>query len=432
MSTTLHPPVEHRGAGRPPLAETPPVPVEGPKRTRERLLSLDVFRGLTVAGMLLVNDPGTWSAIYPPLEHAAWHGWTPTDLIFPFFLFIVGITTHLSLSARRARGDDDADLRRQILRRGALIFLVGFLVNGFPFFTWGAVQGNADPSFIARVVDRLYHWRILGVLQRIGLAYMCAALVTYRADVKRIVVTAGSLLLGYWLVMTVLPVPGTGGTLGALLLDSPSGTMAAYWDRLLLDWSRFGLGNHLWSGSVTWDPEGLLSTIPAICTAMLGALTGRWIGTDRPLAERLNGLFAGGCLGMTLGMIWNWAFPINKGIWTSSYVLFTAGMACVSIATIMWIVDVHGWKRWTQFFVIYGTNPLVAFVGSGILARLIYSVFSVEYGGRRTSLQGAIYESMFASWLSPLNASLAFALCFVAFWFGILYVLYRRRIFVKL
>jgi predicted acyltransferase len=208
--------------------------------------------------------------------------------------------------------------------------------------------------------------------------------------------------------------------------------MAAYWDRLLLDWTRFGLGNHLWSGSVTWDPEGLLSTIPAICTAILGTLAGRWIGSERSLSDRLNGLFAAGCLGMCFGMIWNWAFPINKGIWTSSYVVFTAGMACVSLATIMWLVDVHGLKKWTTFFVIYGTNPLIAFVGSGILARLIYSVFSVTYNGSLMSLEAAIYQSLFASWLTPVNASLAFALTFVALWFGILYALYRRRIFVKL
>src|SRR5213596_3360712 len=152
------------------VAPTPPP--------AERLVALDVFRGATIAGMLLVNDPETWSAIYPPLEHAAWNGWTPTDLIYPFFLFIVGVTTHLSLSARRARGADEGDIRRQILRRGALIFLLGFLLNGFPCFTWGDVSGVADPSFLQRVVDRLYHWRIMGVLQRIGLAYMCAALLT--------------------------------------------------------------------------------------------------------------------------------------------------------------------------------------------------------------------------------------------------------------
>src|SRR5687767_6981654 len=144
--------------------------------TKERLVSLDVFRGLTVAGMLLVNNPGTWSAIYPPLRHADWHGWTPTDLVFPFFLFIVGITTQLSMNARRARGDSESALVRQILRRAGLIFLFGFLLNGFPFFTWGAVAGNPDPSFLDRIVDRLEHWRIVGVLQRIAIAYAVAAL----------------------------------------------------------------------------------------------------------------------------------------------------------------------------------------------------------------------------------------------------------------
>jgi predicted acyltransferase len=427
MSTTLLPPTEQLG----PVAVRTGTRVDGPKKPRERLLSLDVFRGLTVAGMLLVNDPGTWSAIYPPLEHASWNGWTPTDLVFPFFLFIVGITTHLSLSARRARGDSESDIRRQILRRGAMIFLLGFLLNGFPFFTWTDVGGIADPSFLQRVVDRLYHWRIMGVLQRIGLAYLCAALLTQGYSVKRIIVTAGGLLLGYWILMTALPVPGTGGTFGALVLDNPSGTMAAYWDRFFLDWSRFGLGNHIWVGGVTFDPEGLMSTIPAICTAMLGVLAGRWIAVDRPLEQRVNALFAVGCLGMALGMVWNWGFPINKSIWTSSYVVFTAGMASVSIATIMWIVDVHGIKRWTNFFVIYGTNPLIAFMGSGLVARLIYSVFFVRYHGERIPLESAMYQSLFASWLTPVNASLAFALCFVGVWYGILVVLYRRKIFLK-
>lgn len=427
MSTTLLPPTEQVGT----VAAGTSSKVGRPKKSRERLLSLDVFRGLTVAGMLLVNDPGTWSAIYPPLEHASWNGWTPTDLVFPFFLFIVGITTHLSLSARRARGDNESEIRRQILRRGAMIFLLGFLLNGFPFFTWTDVSGIADPTFLQRVADRLYHWRIMGVLQRIGLAYLCAALLTQGYSVKRIIVTAGGLLLGYWILMTALPVPGTGGTLGALVLDNPSGTMAAYWDRFLLDWSRFGLGNHIWVGGVTFDPEGLMSTIPAICTAMLGVLAGRWVAVDRPLEQRLNALFAVGCMAMAAGMVWNWGFPINKSIWTSSYVLFTAGMASISIATIMWIVDVHGIRRWTNFFVIYGTNPLIAFMGSGLVARLIYSVFFVRYHGERIPLESAIYQSLFASWLTPVNASLAFALCFVGLWYGILVVLYRRKIFLK-
>jgi predicted acyltransferase len=399
--------------------------------TRERLVSLDVFRGLTVAGMLLVNDPGTWSAIYPPLRHADWHGWTPTDLIFPFFLFIVGITTQLSISARRERGDDEGAITRQILKRGALIFLLGFLINGFPFFTWGAVAGNPDPSFLDRVVDRLENWRIMGVLQRIGIAYIVSALIATRATLRAQVVTTASILLAYWFVMTVLPVPGTGGTPGALLLGRGETTMAGYLDRVFLDWTRFGLGNHLWINSRTWDPEGILSTAGAIATALLGNLAGRWIGEPRPLMERVAGLFAAGAIAMMAGLMWHWSFPINKNIWTSSYVLFTAGLACVSLATILWLVEIQNWRRWTTPFVTYGLNPMAAFVGSAIMARLIYSILKVESDGQRIALQAWIYRTFFASWLAPMNASLAFALAFVAFWYGVLLLLQRRNILFK-
>lgn len=381
--------------------------------------------------MLLVNNPGTWSAIYPPLAHAPWHGWTPTDLIFPFFLFIVGITTQLSVTARRARGDDDRAIRRQILRRGALIFLFGFLINGFPFFTWGTVEGPADPSFLDRVVDRLEHWRIMGVLQRIGLAYIVSALIATRASIRSQAIVTAALLLGYWFIMTLLPVPGSNGTPGALLLDRGETSMAGYWDRVLLDWRRYGLGNHLWSGSVTWDPEGILSTSGAICTALLGNLAGRWIGQPTPLADRLAGLFAAGAIAMMVGLMWHWSFPINKNLWTGSYVLFTGGLASVSLATIMWLIEIQNQRRWVKPFEIYGLNPMVAFVGSAVMARLIYSIIKVELNGQRVSLQSAIYQTAFASWLSPRSASLAFALAFVAFWFGVLYVLYRRRIVFK-
>lgn len=404
---------------------------EYPPMSRERLVSLDAFRGLTVAGMLLVNDPGTWSAIYPTLRHAEWHGWTPTDLIFPFFLFIVGITTQLSISARRARGDDERAVRRQIFRRAGLIFLFGLLIAGFPFFTWTDVPGNPDPSFLDRIVDRLHHWRIMGVLQRIALAYLVSALIATRASIRTQIIVTAVLLIGYWLVMTVLPVPGTNGTPGAMLLDRPETTMAAYWDRVLFDWRRFGLGNHLWSGSVTWDPEGFLSTSGAICTALLGNLTGRWIGQPKPLVERVAGMFAVGTLGMMVGSMWHWVFPINKGLWTGSYVLFTAGMACVALATIMWLVDVQNRRRWTKPAVIYGMNPMVAFVGSAVMARLIYSILRVDYNGQSVSLQNWIYQTGFASWLSPMNASLAFAVAFVTFWYAVLAVLYKRKIFYR-
>jgi predicted acyltransferase len=405
------------------LPTSPSVPA------RERLLSLDVFRGITVAGMLLVNDPGTWSAIYPPLEHAAWNGWTPTDLVFPFFLFIVGITTYLSLNARRARGDSEHAIRAQIIRRGALIFLFGLLINGFPYFTWGNVPGVADPTLLQRMGDRLLHWRIMGVLQRIGLAYTFSALLTFRTTLKQQVVILATLLFGYWFAMTLLPVPPN-GFLGVDVLNTPPETLAAYFDRLLLDWGKYG--NHLWINSLTWDPEGPFSTIPAIGTAMLGVICGRWIRSPRSLSERLTGMFAVGSIAMMAGLMWHWSFPINKSLWTSSYVLFTAGMAAVALATCMWIIDEHRVTGWTKPFVIYGMNPLIAFAGSGIMARLIYSILKVESDGKPIALETWIYQTFYASWLEPRNASLLFEITFVLVWLGILWVLHRRRIFVKL
>ncbi|MEO5579353.1 MAG: DUF5009 domain-containing protein [Gemmatimonadaceae bacterium] len=394
-----------------------------PLERRERLISLDVFRGMTIAGMLLVNNPGTWSAIYPPLEHAEWHGWTPTDLIFPFFLFIVGITTYISLSVRRERGDSDGALVRQILKRGGIIFALGLLMSAFPFYQWGTVPGMTDPSLLERIVYRWEHVRILGVLQRIGLVYIAAALSTLRTTLKQQVVIVAALLFGYWFAMTLIPIPGQG--IGALTLDKPAETLAAYLDRAIL-----GL-NHIWTGSVTYDPEGPFSTLPAIATAILGVFAGRWIAKRRPLVERIAGLFAIGCIAMVVGLMWHWVFPINKNLWTSSYVVFTAGMACATLATVMWIIEEHDIRWWTKPFVIYGVNPIVAFVGSGVLARIIYTLWKVPYNGQPTSMQAVIYNEGFASWLAPRNASLAFALTTVLFWFAVLAVMYRRKIFLK-
>jgi len=392
---------------------------------RERLVSLDVFRGMTVAGMLLVNNPGTWSAIFPPLEHAEWNGWTPTDLIFPFFLFIVGITTHLSLSARRARGDDDRALVKQILRRGIIIYLLGFAMAMFPFYQWGAIQSLPNATAWDRILYRIEHVRLLGVLPRIAIVYVCAALLTLRTNLKQQIVIIASLLLGYWFAMTLIPVPGE-NEIGALLLHTKDRNLAAYLDRLILG------TNHTWTGSVTFDPEGPFSTLPAIGTAMLGVIAGRWIARkDKSLLDRISGLFAAGSIAMVVGLMWNWSFPINKNLWTSSYVLFTAGMASVALATIMWLVDYNDLKRWTKPFVVYGMNPIVAFVGSGVMARLIYTLWHVNYDGKSVAVQDAIYQSVFLTWLPPRVASLAFAITFVLLWYGILLVLYRRKIFLK-
>lgn len=393
--------------------------------TRERLLSLDVFRGLTVAGMLLVNDPGTWSAIFPPLGHAEWHGWTPTDLIFPFFLFIVGITTHLSLSARRARGDDDAAIVKQILRRGIIIYLLGLAMAMFPFYQWGAIDGIPNPTAWDRIMYRIEHVRLLGVLPRIAIVYVIAALLTLKTTLRQQIVIIAALLFGYWFAMTLIPVPGE-NEIGALLLHTKDRNLAAYLDRAILG------TNHIWTGSVTYDPEGVLSTIPAIATAMLGVIAGRWIALrEKPLLDRITGLLVVGSIGMVVGLMWNWSFPINKNLWTSSYVIFTAGMGCVALATIMWIVDYCNVKGWTKPFVVFGVNPIVAFVGSGVMARLIYTLWRVDYQGQSVSIQNAIYRILFVPWLPPRVASLAFALSFVLLWYGILLVLYRRNIILK-
>jgi predicted acyltransferase len=385
----------------------------------ERLVSLDVFRGMTVAGMLLVNNPGTWSAIYPPLAHAPWHGWTPTDLIFPFFLFIVGITTELSLRARRARGDDEGAIVRQVLRRGSLIFLFGLLLSGFPFFTWPPALEGA--SVLERVVHRVEHWRIMGVLQRIGMAYLCGALLTLRTTLRQQLLIVLALLFGYWALMTLVPVPDT-GVPGRFVLDKPDQLLSAWLDRTVL-----GV-DHLWSGAKTWDPEGLLSTLPAIATMICGTFAGRWIAEQqRPLTERLAALFAVGALAMMLGLMWHWVFPINKNIWTSSYVVFTAGIGAVSLATCMWLIDVMQWRRWTFPFVIYGVNPMLAFLGSGLMARLIASLWTWETAeGTRTSLQAFVFKTMYASWLPPREASFAYAVSFVALWFLILWGAWKR------
>jgi predicted acyltransferase len=419
MSTVAQPRTVSARYDAPKATSAPPAPA------RERLLSLDVFRGITIAGMLLVNDPGTWSAIFPPLEHAEWNGWTPTDLIFPFFLFIVGITTHLSLSARRARGDDDSALVKQILRRGIIIYLLGFAMAMFPFYQWGTIASLPNATAWDRIVYRIEHVRLLGVLPRIAIVYICAGLLTLKTTLKQQIVIIATLLLGYWFAMTLIPVPGE-GTIGAQLLHTHDRNLAAYLDRLILT------TNHTWTGSVTFDPEGPFSTLPAIATAMLGVIAGTWIARkDKSLLDRISGLFAAGAIAMVVGLMWNWSFPINKNLWTSSYVVFTAGMACVTLATVMWIADYNDVKWWTKPFVVFGVNPIVAFVGSGVMARLIYTLWHVQYQGKSVAVQDAIYQSVFLTWLPPRVASLAFALSFVLLWYGILLVLYRRKIILK-
>jgi predicted acyltransferase len=380
--------------------------------------------------MLLVNDPGSWGHMFHPLEHAAWNGWTPTDLIFPFFLFIVGITTQLSIDARRARGADDAALIRQILRRSALIVGIGLLLSWFPFYTWDSISGVADPSLAQRLLDRPLHVRFPGILQRIGLVYFAVALIALRTPLRAQVAIACGILLAYWAALTLVPVPDTGAA-GWIVLDHPPATLAAWVDRALLDWTASGWGNHIWAETKTWDPEGLLSTIPAVVTAMLGLMAGRWLAGGRDLYERIAGLLAVGAALAVVGCVWGWVFPINKNLWTSSFVLLTAGLAAMALGVCVWLIDALGVRRWATPFVVFGVNPLIAFAGSEAAARLIYSVVTVPTAAGRAPLATAVYRSVYVPWLEPRVASLAFAVSFVLLWLGVLTLLYRRRIFLK-
>jgi predicted acyltransferase len=364
-----------------------------------RLTSLDVFRGITIAGMILVNNPGSWSFVYPPLRHAEWHGWTPTDLIFPFFLFIVGVAMAFSLVARLESGDDRSAIFLKVLKRSLIIIGVGLFLNAFPRFD---------------ILDMRYP----GVLQRIGIVYFFASVIAMKTDIRGQAVTAGLLLLVYWALMVLVPVPGFG--IGDL---SPDGNLAAFIDRAVF-------GSHTWQDR--WDPEGLLSTIPAISTTLLGLLTGHLLRSGKERVEIAGWMFVLGWAGILLGLVWNLAFPINKNIWTSSYVIFTAGAALQFLGMCYWLIDIKGWRGWAFPGMVFGMNAIAVYVLSGILVDLLLLIRMRAADGTTTSLYSWFYHHLFVPWAGPLNGSLAFALTYILILFGAMYLLYRRKIFIKI
>jgi predicted acyltransferase len=380
-----------------------------------RMVSLDVFRGVTIAAMILVNDPGSWSHIYPPLEHANWNGWTPTDLIFPFFLFIVGVSMTLSFASRVSRGFTRGALAVHVVRRSALIFAIGLFLNGFPGFDFGTI-------------------RIMGVLQRIALCYLAAGLLylatfqresssdrpaRVRANVSVIAAVAAVLLVGYWVLLTFVPVPGFGA--GRLGKDD---NLGAYIDQTLM-------GGHLWSESKTWDPEGILSTLPAMASLLVGILAGEWLRSDREAGRRALGLAAAGFALLAAGRLLHPYFPINKNLWTSSFVLFTGGFAMLALAACFWIVDLRGWRAWAAPFLVFGLNAILAYALAALVAEVSIDFEFRDSHRRLTTLHGWIYDKYFVPHASPVNASLAFAIFFVFVIFLLLWPLYRGKVFLR-
>jgi len=347
--------------------------------SRRRLESLDAFRGLAVAGMVLVNNPGDWSQVYWPLDHAKWNGWTPTDLIFPFFLFIVGV----SITFSRRTGVAAA------ARRALVLLGIGLFMYAYPTFDFATSR-----------------WP--GVLQRIGVVYFCAFLAKRLLGVRGRIVLTALLLVGYWLVMTRIPVPGVGP---ANLW--PQTNLGAWLDRTLM-------GGHLWSGSNTWDPEGILSTFPAVATALLGLFAGEWLRSARSGRQKARGLYAAGALLTAAGLLWGLRFPINKNLWTSSYVLFTGGAAALLLALVYELVDLGGHRRWARPLVVCGRNAITLFVASGLFARTL-----IYFGW-----QEPIYRYLFVSWLPPYIDSLGYAIANVLFWYAILWWMDRKRIYL--
>lgn len=446
-----------------------------------RLVSLDVFRGMTIAGMVLVNNPGTWSAIYGPLKHAEWHGITPTDYVFPFFLFIVGVAIPIALSKRVAAGLT-RDVYYKILTRSLLIFALGLVMSAIPFFNFAettipyivkilCVLGYSaalffylwDKAKIALIVAALTagvvtaFWlagyvvvpynlatmRIPGVLQRIAVCYLIVSLIYLHTSWRQQAVIGAVLLLGYWLLMTVIPVPGCEVT----TIDDKACNLAAWLDRTILTEA------HIWRSAKVFDPEGMLSTFPAIVTCLSGVLTGTWLNAEPPALaggptettnppparaggsasiHKAGGLFFAGTVALAVGWSWSLVFPLNKALWTSSYVIYTTGLALLTLAVCYWLIDIKQMKWWTKPFVIFGVNALALFVFSGIFARLLGMIrVAGPEVGKDITLQQWIFQNLFLSWASALNGSLAFAVTFILFWLFLMWLLYRKNIFIK-
>lgn len=374
----------------------------------QRLLSLDFFRGLTVAAMILVNNPGSWSHIYAPLAHAEWNGCTPTDLIFPFFLFIVGVSIAYAFGSKKT---DPATHQKAIikaLKRAVVLFGLGLFLSLYPkVFT--------DP------VGAFEFVRIPGVLQRIAVVFLFSAIIFLKVSEKNIFKLFVVILLAYWALMTLVPVPGV----GYANLEKET-NLGAWLDRSILTEA------HLWKSAKTWDPEGILSTLPALATGLFGVLAGVYLKKkDVEAGTKVAWLCTAGAIAVVLGLLWDLSFPINKSLWTSSYVLYTGGLATVMLSLSYWIIDVNQYKRFTTPFVVYGVNAITVFFVSGLLPRTLNLIKIEQADGTSIGSLALFYKTFFVPYFSPINASLAYAIVFILFFYVILWVMYKKNIIIK-
>lgn len=367
----------------------------------DRILSLDVFRGITVAAMILVNNPGDWGNIFAPLKHAEWNGCTPTDLIFPFFLFIVGVSIVYAFDSKIQLKESHPALIKAILIRSLKLFSLGLILALFPYFDFLTV-------------------RIPGVLQRIAVVYLVCSLMFLKLKPKTISIIFFSILIFYAFLMLIVPVPG----IGYPNLERET-NLGAWLDRLIFT------ETHLWKQAKTWDPEGFLTTLPSIASGLFGVSMGIILkNKNRNELERIINLYTFGFFGIILGLIVDLFFPMNKSLWTSSFVLYTGGIATVFLACCYWIIDVKANHRFTKPFVVYGVNAITVFFASGIIGRSM-SLIKTDLNGTSVSIKEFLYQQYFTPYLSPNLASVAYALAFVCIWWIILAIMHKKNIVIK-
>jgi predicted acyltransferase len=370
-----------------------------------RLLSVDIFRGLMVAGMILVDNPGSDEGAYGPIMHAKWNGWTPADFIFPSFLLLVGVAMVYSFQARLQRGETRGQILAHAAKRAVILIVLGILVNGFPVF-------------------HLADWRIEGVLQRIAVCYFAAAILVLWSDWKGQIAGILLCLLGYWAILRFVPVPGYGMPGRDVPFLDMDGNIVAWLDRTLF-------AGHLYDG--TRDPEGLISNIPAVATALFGVLTGQWLRSARAERAKLAGLLAAGAGGVLLGRIWNIWFPINKHMWTSSFAVWSAGLSLLFLALLYWAVEIRGWRGgWTMAFLVFGMNPIAGFVADALVYGPGYSWHVTGPNGTPITWQEYAFGHLSSLPVSVAGASLIYSLLAVAFCWVLVWLLYRKRIFLKI